>query len=106
MASPQPGTHLGPYEVVRLLGSGGMGEVYEAHDSRLNRRVAIKLLRERDANLQQRFEREARAIAALSHPHICTLYDIGHHEGIDFLVMEYLDGETLARRLRRGPLSS
>lgn len=83
-----------------------MGEVYEAHDSRLNRRVAIKLLRERDANLQQRFEREARAIAALSHPHICTLYDIGHHEGIDFLVMEYLDGETLARRLRRGPLSS
>jgi len=104
MESVQPGTLLGPYQILRLLGTGGMGNVYEAHDTRLHRRVAIKLLRERDAQLRQRLEREARAIAALSHPHICTLYDVGHDDGLDFLVMEYLDGETLGRRIRRGQL--
>jgi Tol biopolymer transport system component/predicted Ser/Thr protein kinase len=98
------GTQLGPYQVLKLLGTGGMGDVYEARDTRLHRRVAIKLLREPDAHLRQSLEREARAIASLNHPHICTLYDVGHHDGLDFLVMEYLDGETLARRLRRGPL--
>jgi serine/threonine protein kinase len=98
------GTHLGPYEVTAQIGVGGMGEVYRARDTRLNRTVAIKALPAHlrdNADLRQRFEREAQAVAALNHPHICTLHDIGHHEGVDFLVMEYLEGETLADRLAR-----
>jgi serine/threonine protein kinase/Tol biopolymer transport system component len=101
------GTRLGPYEVTAQLGAGGMGEVYRARDSRLDRTVAIKVLPARlsaDKGLRERFEREAKAISALSHPHICTLYDIGSHDGVDYLVMEYLEGESLAERLERGPL--
>ena len=98
------GAHLGPYEITARIGVGGMGEVYKARDMRLNRTVAIKALPAHlkdNPDLRQRFEREAQAVAALSHPHICTLHDIGHHEGVDFLVMEYLEGETLADRLAR-----
>jgi Tol biopolymer transport system component len=101
------GIRLGPYEIVARAGAGGMGEVYRAHDSRLNRDVAIKVLPDHlaaNAELRERFEREARAISQLSHPHICVLYDIGKHEGADYLVLEYLEGETLGARLRRGLL--
>jgi Tol biopolymer transport system component len=101
------GTKLGPYEIQSPLGAGGMGEVYRAHDSRLDREVALKVLPGHlwaDASLKQRLEREAKAVSKLSHPHICTLYDIGHQDGVDFLVMEYLEGETLEQRLNRGPL--
>jgi Tol biopolymer transport system component len=101
------GTRLGPYRIEAPLGAGGMGEVYKATDTRLNRLVAIKVLREAlssDSQFRQRFEREARAISSLSHPHICTLHDVGNQDGVEFLVMEYLDGETLADRLKRGPL--
>jgi Tol biopolymer transport system component len=104
-----PGTKLGPYEIIAPLGAGGMGEVYRAHDSRLDRDVAIKVLPEHlmsDASLRLRFEREAKAICKLSHPNICTLHDIGNQDGIDFLVMELIEGETLELRLARGPLSS
>src|SRR5262249_32825587 len=94
-------------QIQLLLGSGGMGEVYRARDTRLHRTVAIKVLprhlSERP-DLRHRFEREARAIANLNHPQICALYDIGREDGIDFLVMEYLEGETLAKRLKQGPL--
>jgi serine/threonine protein kinase len=103
----RPGARLGPYEIVSPAGAGGMGEVYRARDTRLDRTVALKVLPSdltNDAAARQRFEREARAVAALSHPHICTLHDIGQHDGTDFLVMEYLDGETLAARLARGKL--
>jgi eukaryotic-like serine/threonine-protein kinase len=84
------GTRLGPYEVAALIGAGGMGEVYRAPDTRLDRSVAIKTLHEQSgtADERSRFEREARAIAALNHSHICTIHDVGHHEGIEFLVME------------------
>ncbi len=102
-----PGTKLGPYEVVAPLGAGGMGEVYRARDTRLERTVAIKVLPAHfsgDAARKQRFEREARAVSSLNHPHICTLHDIGHDGGVDFLVMEYLEGETLAERLSKGAL--
>jgi dienelactone hydrolase/cbb3-type cytochrome oxidase subunit 3 len=99
------GTRLGPYEVLGLIGAGGMGEVYRARDTRLDRTVAIKILSSADPDLKARFTREAKAIAALTHPHICTLYDVGHDERTDYLVMEYLDGETLAARLSRGPLT-
>ena len=95
------GTTLGPYQIDASLGAGGMGEVYKATDTRLDRTVAIKVLPEHvasDPDLKQRFEREARTVAALNHPHICTLHDIGNQDGIDFLVMEYLDGETVAHR--------
>src|SRR5215470_4600457 len=98
------GTRLGPYEIQGALGAGGMGEIYKARDTRLDRTVAIKILPSADPDLKARFEREARAIAALAHPHICTLYDVGHEAGIAFLVMEYLEGETLAERLSRGAL--
>ena len=101
------GTKLGPYEILALLGAGGMGEVYRAKDSRLNRVVAIKVLPRRLADrseLRERFEREAKTISSLNHPHICTLYDVGHQDGTDFLVMEYLEGETLAARLTKGAL--
>jgi serine/threonine protein kinase len=101
------GKQLGPYQVLGVIGAGGMGEVYKGRDTRLNRTVAIKVLprhlSER-ADLRQRFEREARAIASLDHPHICALYDIGREQDIDFLVMQYLEGETLSQRLKRGPL--
>jgi eukaryotic-like serine/threonine-protein kinase len=103
-----PGAVLGPYRIDRLIGSGGMGHVYRATDIRLNRTVAVKILpRELGDNAQfrARFEREAHAIAALNHPHICTLHDTGHHDGIDFLVMEYLEGETLAARIENGPMA-
>ena len=101
------GTKLGPYEIVAPLGAGGMGEVYRALDTRLNRFVAIKVLPEHLANradLRERFEREAHTIAGLNHPHICSMYDVGHQNGTDYLVMEYLEGETLAQRLQKGPL--
>src|SRR5438445_9214726 len=101
------GKRLGPYEVLSAIGAGGMGEVYRAKDTRLDRVVAIKVLPDRLASrpeLRERFDREARTIASLNHPHICTLYDIGHQDGTDFLVMEYLEGETLAARLVKGPL--
>jgi serine/threonine protein kinase/Tol biopolymer transport system component len=101
-----PGTRLGPYEILSLLGAGGMGEVYRARDTRLERTVAIKILAQlsTDPAHKQRFEREARAISSLNHPNICTLHDIGHQDGIDYLVMECVEGETLARRLEKGPL--
>ncbi len=104
-----PGTRLGPYEVLSPLGAGGMGEVYRARDTRLDRTVAIKVLPEHlsaTADLKARFEREARAISSLNHPHICILYDIGEQDGVDYLVMEHLEGETLAARLERGALPS
>src|SRR5439155_3165303 len=101
------GTVLSHYEIIAPVGAGGMGEVYKARDPRLNRTVAVKVLpahiAER-ADPKQRFEREAQAIASLNHPHICVVHDIGHHDGIDFIVMEYLEGETLADRLAKGPI--
>src|ERR1051325_10355461 len=103
----QPGTRLGPYEVVAPLGTGGMGQVYRARDTRLDRSVAIKVLPPhlaQDPELRRRFEREARVISSLSHPNICILFDIGQHEGVEFLVMELLEGETLAQRLQRGAM--
>ncbi len=106
--SLQPGEKLGPYEIVALLGAGGMGEVYRAKDSRLDRLVAIKILPAHlssNSTLKQRFEREARAVSSLNHPNICTLHDIGQQNGIDYLVMEFIEGETLQSRLRKGPLS-
>ena len=102
-----PGTRLGPYEILAPLGAGGMGEVYRARDTRLDRTVAIKVLPEHLSatdDLKQRFDREARAISSLNHPHICILYDIGEQDGVDYLVMEHLEGETLAARLERGAL--
>jgi eukaryotic-like serine/threonine-protein kinase len=101
------GKRLGPYEILSAIGAGGMGEVYRARDTRLERTVAVKILPDHlsdRAELRERFEREARTIASLNHPHICTLHDIGQQDGIDFLVMEYLEGETLAQRLLKGPL--
>src|SRR5467141_3675021 len=103
-----PGTPLGPYEIGAPLGAGGMGEVYRARDTRLERTVAIKILPAQfssDPVCKQRFEREAKTIASLNHPHICVLYDVGHQNGMDYLVMECLEGETLAKRLEKGPLS-
>jgi serine/threonine protein kinase len=102
------GTLLGPYEIQSPLGAGGMGEVYRARDTRLDRTVAIKILPEHlcsNPEAKQRFDREARAISSLSHPNICHLYDVGQHNGISYLVMEYLEGETLAERVRRGRLT-
>jgi eukaryotic-like serine/threonine-protein kinase len=101
------GTRLGPYEIQSALGAGGMGEVYRARDTRLERAVAIKVLPEKlssDVSLRLRLEREAKSISKLSHPHICTLHDVGHQEGMDFLVMELVEGETLEQRLMKGSL--
>ncbi|HTS59612.1 MAG TPA: protein kinase [Terriglobales bacterium] len=101
------GTQLGPYEIQSPLGAGGMGEVYRARDTRLNRTVAIKILASHlssSPELKQRFEREARALSSLNHPNICHLYDIGSQDGTDYLVMEFLEGETLAERVRKGAL--
>ena len=102
------GTRLGPYEIQSAIGAGGMGEVYTARDTRLDRIVAVKVLPAHlasDADVRERFERESKALAALSHPHICPVFDVGRHDGIDFLVMEYLEGETLANRLARNAAS-
>ena len=107
MALPS-GTKLGPYEIQSRLGAGGMGEVYRARDVRLGRDVAVKILPAHlssDPDARRRFEREAKTISGLNHPNICTLYDVGHQNGLDFIVMEYLAGETLETRLSRGPLS-
>ena|SRR5664280_31306 len=93
------GTRLGPYEIESPLGAGGMGEVYRARDTRLDRTVAIKVLNSQlvaSPDLRARFEREAKIISQLQHAHICVLHDIGHHDGTDFLVMEFLEGESLA----------
>src|SRR5260370_17385657 len=101
------GTRLGPYEILAPLGAGGMGEVYRALDTGLDRTVAIKILPAQfsaDPVRKQRFEQEAKAISSLNHPYICALYDVGHQDGTDFLVMEYLEGETLAKQLEKGPL--
>ena len=101
------GARLGPYEVLSAIGAGGMGEVYKARDTRLDRTVAIKVLPAgfaADPERRHRFELEARAVSALNHPHICVLHDVGSQDGIDFLVMEYLDGQSLAQRLRKGAL--
>ena len=103
----EPGLRLGPYEVMDAIGRGGMGEVYRARDTRLGRTVAIKVLPAHVAtntDLKQRFEREARTLATISHPHICPVFDVGAQDGLDYLVMEHLEGETLAARLARGPL--
>src|SRR5207342_2612626 len=102
------GDKLGPYEILTPIGAGGMGEVYKAKDTRLDRTVAIKVLPSHlssNPDLRARFEREAKALSGLQHPNICVLFDVGRQEGIDFLVMEYLEGETLADRVSRGPLS-
>jgi eukaryotic-like serine/threonine-protein kinase len=102
------GTKLGPYEIQSPLGAGGMGEVYRARDSRLDRTVAIKVLPQHlssNPDLKQRFEREARAISSLNHPRICTLHDVGYQDGVHFLVMEHLEGESLSDRLKKGPLA-
>src|SRR6185436_2025792 len=99
------GSRLGPYEILSVIGAGGMGEVYKARDTRLDRVVAIKRvlgsLADADGELRARFQQEARTIAALNHPHICTIHDVGLEDGTDFLVMEHLVGETLADRLGR-----
>src|SRR5215475_13268425 len=102
------GTRLGPYEILSSVGAGGMGEVYKAKDTRLERTVAVKVLPKHlssSTEVRQRFEREAKTISQLSHPHICALYDVGNQDGVEFLVMEFLEGETLANRLLKGPLT-
>jgi serine/threonine protein kinase len=101
------GAHLGPYEILAPIGVGGMGEVYRARDSRLDRIVAVKVIRHESADdplLRERLVREARAAATLTHPHVCTLHDVGRESDVDYLVMEYVQGETLASRLGRGAL--
>src|SRR5204862_7151464 len=101
------GTRLGPYEILAPIGAGGMGEVYRARDTRLERTVAVKVLPQHlseSSEVRQRFEREAKTISQLSHPHICALYDVGREGETEYLVMEYLDGETLADRLLKGSL--
>src|SRR6266404_3831567 len=103
-----PGVRLGPYEILDAIGAGGMGEVYRAKDTRLDRTVAIKILPAHlssDPLSKQRFEREAKTISSLNHPHICVLYDVGSQDGVDYLVMECVEGDTLAKRLEKGPLA-
>jgi serine/threonine protein kinase len=104
VASIASGSRLGPYEIVSLIGEGGMGQVYRARDTRLDRTVAIKILQgiPGDPELRLRFEREAKTLSSLSHPYICALFDVGRHEGVDYLVMEHLEGQTLARRRQAG----
>ncbi len=107
--SLEPGKKLGPYEIGEPIGKGGMGEVYKAVDTRLDRTVAIKVIHGDLSNndeLRQRFDREARTISSLNHPNICTMHDVGHEDGVDFLVMEFLEGESLAERLQRDKLSA
>src|SRR5437660_4581366 len=102
-----PGTQLGPYEITAQRGVGGMGEVYRARDTRLERTVAIKILPAQfstDPVRKQRFEREAKTISSLNHPHICVLYDVGSQDGVDYLVMECVEGDTMAKRLEKGPV--
>jgi len=101
-----PGSKVGPYEITAAIGAGGMGEVYRAVDTRLGRDVAIKVLPQHlsSPGFRERFEREARSISSLNHARICTLHDVGHQDGIDFLVMEFLEGQSLADRLKKGPL--
>ena len=102
-----PGSRLGPYEVISPLGAGGMGEVYRARDTRLGRTVAIKVLAPvlaADPAFRARFDREAQTISKLSNSHICTLFDVGQDGGVDYLVLEYLEGETLAELCRKGPV--
>jgi serine/threonine protein kinase len=106
--SRTPGTRIGPYEIQASLGAGGMGEVYQARDARLERAVAIKVLtsaRRLEPAQRDRFQREARALARVNHPNICTLYDIGQQDGETFLVMELLEGETLAEHFEVGPIA-
>ena len=101
------GSRLGPYEIVSRIGAGGMGEVFRARDTRLDRSVAIKILPSDfapSAEMRARFEREARAISRLNHPHICTIHDVGHENGIDYLVMELIEGQPLSDVLSKGPL--
>jgi serine/threonine protein kinase len=101
------GTTLGPYEILEAIGAGGMGQVFKARDTRLNRIVAVKILSDRfaeDPERKQRFEREAQAIASLNHPNICVVHDVGQDGGTNYLVMEYLEAESLAKRLEKGPL--
>src|SRR5512132_3517126 len=107
MTTVAAGSRLGPYEIVSRIGAGGMGEVFRARDTRLDRTVAIKVLPAEyanDAQLKTRFEREARAISQISHPNICALHDVGNADGVEYLVLEFLEGETLADRIARGPL--
>src|SRR6266850_7780676 len=102
-----PGVRLGPYEILDAIGAGGMGEVYRAKDTRLDRTVAIKILPAHlssDPLSKQRFEREAKTISSLNHPHICVLYDVGSQDGVEYLVMECVEGETLTQRLEKGPM--
>ena len=102
-----PGTKLGPYEIQDAIGAGGMGEVYKARDTRLDRTVAVKVLPGHLSDrpeLKERFEREAKAISSLQHSNICSLFDVGHENGVDYLVMEYLEGETLHQRLEKEKL--
>ena len=101
------GDKLGPYEILSPIGAGGMGEVYKARDTRLERSVAVKVLPEHIAkreDLRARFEREARAVGSLNHPNICTLHDIGSQDGVSYMVMELMEGETLAARIEKGPI--
>jgi serine/threonine protein kinase len=103
-----PGSRLGPYEILSLVGAGGMGEVYKAKDTRLDRTVAVKVLPAAlatDPQFQERFDREVRAISQLDHPNICSVYDVGEQDGTSFLVMQYLEGETLTERLTKGDAS-
>src|SRR3990170_2629891 len=102
-----PGTRLGPYQIAAPIGAGGMGEVYRARDTRLGRDVAIKVIPaelSRDPDRIKRFEQEARAAGALSHPNVCAIYDVGNHEGLPYVVMELLEGESLHERLASGPV--
>src|SRR5499426_4663440 len=107
MTSLTLGSRLGPYEILEQIGAGGMGEVYKGCDTRLNRSVAIKVLPthfSKNAEMKARFEREAQTIASLNHPNICVLYDVGHQDSMDYLVMEYIEGRTLMQRLEKGAL--